>query len=471
MTGPVARAGRMICHPLAALALAALPAPGAAAPPEVETALTALTIPMSDAEQARPALPPVLPLRQQAALIDHILADRLDRVIPAIMREAGIDMWVIMAREYFEEPVIATMLNAESMHARRRTILVFFDPGDGARVERLTVSRYGMGDLFEPAWSPAGQPDQWRAVADIIARRKPRAIAINTSALTAFGDGMTASQYQAMRAALPDEYTKRIVSGEGLSVRWLETRTPLEMQIYPAMVRMAHAIIAEAFSRKVITPGTTTADDVVWWYRQRLAGLGLEPWFHPSIGIQRQGSNAMLSGDTVIQPGDLLWTDFGIRHLRLATDTQHLAYVLKPGETAAPAGLVRGLAATNRAQDVLAASFAAGASGNQVLAAARARAAALGLDVSIYSHPIGLHGHGAGAAIGFWDNQAGDERGEHRIRAGTTWSIELTSYSAVPEWGGQRVDFRAEEDAWFDGTRLRYLDGRQTELTLIPGGD
>ncbi len=442
----------------AAAAVALLAMPALASPP---------IIPMSETEQADPELPPILPLRERAEVIDRILAERLATIVPAIMREQGIDMWALMAREYFEEPVVASMLDATSMSARRRTILVFHDPGDGQPVERLTVSRYGLADLFEASWDPAQQPDQWQAVADLIAERDPARIAINFSDLTAFGDGMTLSQYRLMHADLPEPYRQRIVSGETLALRWLESRVPSELEIYPGIVRIAHALIAQAFSREVITPGETTAADVQWWYRETLASLGLTPWFHPSVGIQRQGAEGMLSGDTVIQPGDLLWTDFGITYLRLNTDTQHLAYVLKPGETVAPAGLRAGFAATNRVQDHLIAAFETGLTGNEILARARAAAIADGLDPSIYSHPIGLHGHGAGTAIGFWDNQNGDPRSEYRLRADTAWSIELTSYSAVPEWDGQKVDLRSEEDAWFDGETVRFLNGRQTELTLI----
>ena len=449
---------------LAMILAAALGAPvaaGAAAP----------AAPPAESEQVAPALPAILPAREQAAVINRILAERLDTIIPKIMREEGIDLWLLMAREYFEEPVVASMLDAENMHARRRTILVFHDPGEGQPVERLTVSRYGLGGLFAPAWKPEEQPDQWAAVAQIIAARNPRKIAVNISELSAFGDGMTVSQYELMRAALPEQYRARIVSGERLAVRWLETRTPGETAIYPGIMRIAHALIGEAFSRKVITPGVTTAADVQWWYRDRLRGLGLTPWFHPSVAIQRAGAEGMLDGETVIMPGDLLWTDFGITHLRLSTDTQHLAYVLKPGETEAPEGLRRGLANSNRVQDILRAHFRIGRSGNEVLALARRDAIAEGLDPSIYSHPIGTHGHGAGPSIGFWDNQQPDPRGEGAIHADTAWSIELTTYSAVPEWGGQRVDFRTEEDAFFDGESVRFIDGRQTALTLIPSED
>ncbi|WP_395636436.1 M24 family metallopeptidase [Sphingorhabdus sp.] len=434
------------------------------------TAAVSAPIVMRETEAQTPALPPILNARERAATENRILAARLDTIIPAIMREQGVDLWLMVAREYFEEPVVASMLDAENMHARRRTILIFHDPGHGKPIERLTVSRYGLGGLFAPAWDPSKQPDQWQAVADIIAARDPAKIAINTSDLYQFADGMTLSQYEKFTGALPASLRSRIVSGEALAIRWLETRTPAEMEIYPSVLRTAHVIIAEAFSRAVITPGVTTAEQVQWWYRDRLLQLGLEPWFHPSVAIQRAGAKGMLEGDEVIQPGDLLWTDFGINYLRLSTDTQHLAYVLKPGERDAPAGLRQGLANSNRVQDILRRQFAVGRSGNAALASARAEAVAAGLDPSIYTHPIGLHGHGAGPSIGFWDNQNADPRGSGVINANTAWSIELTTYAAVPEWAGQRVDFRSEENAFFDGKTVRFIDGRQTEITLIPSG-
>lgn len=428
----------------------------------------AAPIGMNETEQAAPAVPPILSARERAETENRILTERLDTVIPAIMRAEGIDLWLLVAREYFEEPVVAKMLDAENMHARRRTILIFHDPGQGKPVERLTVSRYGLGGLFMPAWDPAKQPDQWKAAADIIAARNPGKIAVNISDLHQFADGMTVSQYDKFTAALPETLRSRMVSGEGLAIRWLETRTPSEMALYPTIERTAHAVIAEAFSRKVITPGVTTAEQVQWWYRDRLLQLGLDAWFHPSVAIQRKGAEGMLEGNEVIRPGDLLWTDFGITYLRLNTDTQHLAYVLKPGESEAPVGLRQGLANSNKVQDALLRQFVVGRSGNEALARARAEAKAAGLDPSIYSHPIGFHGHGAGPSIGFWDNQNADPRGDAAIHANTAWSIELTSYAAVPEWGGQRVDFRAEENAYFDGRTVRFIDGRQTSLTLIP---
>ncbi|MBZ6379942.1 Xaa-Pro aminopeptidase [Pacificimonas flava] len=419
-------------------------------------------------EVASPEIPDIMPLRKRAKIRDAWLAERLDSVVPELMRENGVDMWVLIAREYLEDPVVSTMLNATSMRARRRTILVIHDPGEGQPLERLTVSRYGLGGLFEPAWDPESQPDQWQALADLIEERDPEKIAINTSPLTAFGDGLTLSQFNGMMEALPERYRSRTVSGENLAVGWLETRIPAEMELYPHVVRTAHAILAQGLSRDVITPGVTTTADVQWWYREKIAELKLQTWFHPSVHAIREGEEEELSGDAVIQPGDLIWTDFGIVYLGLNTDTQHLAYVLKPGETEAPQGLQDGLAAANAVQDVLTAAFESGLSGNQILEIAREEAISKGLTPSIYSHPIGFHGHGAGTTIGFWDNQGPSEKGDYLLRPNVAFSIELNAVHPVPEWGGQEVTFKTEEDAFFDGEEVHYIDGRQTALRLIP---
>ena len=418
-------------------------------------------------EAARPATPRILPLRERARLQDKWLKARLETLAPALMREHGFDMWVLIAREYLEDPALATMLDAENMHARRRTILIFFDPGGGKPVERLTVSRYGLGGLFAPAWEPEKQPDQWKRLGELIAERSPKRIAVNSSAATAFADGLTHSQYQGLLAALPERLRARVTPTDDLAVEWLATRTADEMAVYPDIVRAAHSVIAEALSDKVITPGKTTSDDVVWWMRERTQALGLTPWFQPSLGILRKGAKTMLEGDTVIQKGDMLWTDYGFTYLRLNTDTQHLAYVLKDGERDAPAGLKRGLAASNAVQDALTAQFKVGRTGNEVLALARKAALAQGLKPSIYTHPIGHHGHGAGPNIGYWDNQGPSLSGERKLRANTAFSIELNAKVAVPEWDGQEVEFRSEEDAFFDGRSVRYIDGRQREFHLI----
>jgi hypothetical protein len=432
--------------------------------------LLALPVPAQPAVPATPppGMPPLPSLREQAATLDAIRRERLDVLAPELMRAAGVDMWILVAREYVDDPAMLQMLDARSFTARRRTILVLFDPGGGRPLERLTVSRYGLAGLFQPAWNPEDEPDQWVRLAAIVAARNPQRIAINVSDASPFADGLTASQRDALLAALPEPWRGRVEPAGQLAIDWLSIRTPAEAALYRQVMQTAHAIIAEGLSRAAITPGRTTAADLQWWYRERLSDLGIAPWFHPSVALFREGASSELSGDTLILPGDLVWTDFGLMLMGLATDSQTLAYVLKPGETVAPAGLAAGLAAANRAADLLMASFRTGTTGNELLMTTRRAAVAQGLEASIYSHPIGTHGHGAGPAIGFWDDQAPSPRGEGPVRPMTAWSIELAVTAPVPDWGGQKVPFRLERNVLFDGRRASFIDGRQDRLILIP---
>jgi len=419
--------------------------------------------------------PTVLSMQERAEIQDSWLERRLDTVVPAVMRERGVDMWILIAREYNEDPVVKTMLPAAWLSARRRTVLVFFDNGD--TVERFAVSRYAVGTFFKAAWNPEQQPDQWARLAELIAARNPNKIALNVSETFALADGLTHSQRRNFVNALTPELQKRIVLDPALAIGWLERRIPQEMARYPHIVGLAHAIINEGFSSKVIKPGITTTADVMWWFRDKIREQRVTAWFHPTVSIQRQTLNDKgqkmtelfdPSKDSVIRRGDLIHVDFGITYMGLNTDTQHHGYVLKVGESDAPTGIKNALKIGNRLQDILTDNYQAGLDGNAVLAASRKQAIAEGIEPSIYTHPIGYHGHGAGATIGLWDQQDGVKgRGEYPVVANTAWSIELSALVPIPEWGGQKVRIMLEEDAFFGGTSVRYIDGRQTELHII----
>lgn len=421
-----------------------------------------------------------LPLREQADVRDRWLTQRLLDLLPGLMDRAGIDLWIVAGREYNEDPVLATLLPATWLSARRRTILLLHRSDDG--VTPVAVSRYPVGQ-FLPAATPGNgeeEPDgEWGVVRRFVEQARPARIGVDVSADFALADGLSHTEHRLLVEAL-GPHADHLASAEQLAIGWLETRLPEEIAALHTLNRLAHEVIAAAFSPAVVVPGVTTALDVAWWVRQRLHDLGVEPWFQPSVALQRAGvplveqSGALLPGvpyDAVIRPGDLLHCDVGLSSLGLHTDTQRNAYVLRPGEPEAPAGLTELLAVGNLMQDLTTAALVVGRTGNEVLAAARQAAAEQGIAADVYSHPVGVHGHGAGPAIGQWDAQEGvPGPGDHAVHVDTVWALELAVRRPVPEWGGQCVRMGLEQGIALTGTGVEYLDGRQTGLILVPTG-
>ena len=407
----------------------------------------------------------VLSHREQAPLVKSWIQKRFQTVLPNLMSRTGIDMWIIVSREYNDDPVFRSMAPLTTFSSRRRTILVFYNPGGGKPVEAMSIGRFDYEGLFTLV--PTPNDGQYDGLRKLVEQKDPRAIGINESDAWNHADGLTANEKRRLTEALGPKYAPRMKSAELLAVGWLEVKLPEELEAYRHVMKVAHMVIREAFSNKVITPGKTTSEDVVWWMRQRVVEMGLGKWFHPSVTIHRQGG--VKPGDQVIQPGDMLHTDFGIVYLGFSTDTQHNAYVLKPGETDAPAGLKEGLKAANTLQDLTMKFARVGETGNNALRDARAAAIKAGIVPSIYCHPVGYHGHAAGPPIGMTDYQEGVPiRGDYPFVPYTWHSIELNATHKVPEWGGQAVRFALEEDAAImaDG-KWDWIDGRQTEFYLI----
>jgi len=366
---------------------------------------------------------PILPEREQSRVVDELLEERFNTVLPQLMQRTNIDLWLVISREYNEDPILKTMLPSTWLSARRTTMLAFYFNPTSKQVEKFAIARYNVGKSIPAAWDMTKFPDQWDA----------------------------------------------------LIVGWLETRTTREMQLYQKLVAITHEIIAEGFSNRVINPGVTTTDDLVWWFRQRVTSLGLTTWFHPSVSVQRSDtvnfehlrSFSNRPENDVILPGDLLHVDFGITYLRLNTDIQQHAYVLRPGEIEAPAYLKKAFATSNRLQDILTSQFKTGITGNNILKAAREQAIKEGIKPSIYTHPLGLHGHAAGPTIGLWDKQEGvPGSGDYPVFPHTAYSIELNSSTFIAEWG-KEIRIMLEEDGYFDGQNFRYIAGRQEKLRLI----
>lgn len=420
----------------------------------------------------------ILPEIERAKVIDEILADRFNYLLPQLMDKTDIDMWILISREYNEDPVLRTMLPATWLNARRRTILVFYRDKAKNTIDKLAVARYNVGDNILSVWDKDKEPEQWKRLVQLIEERNPKKIGLNYSEDHNIADGLDKTDYEEFMQNLPEKYHKKVVSAEQLAVGWIETRTTREMIIYNQLVDITHDIIAEAFSEKVITPGITTTTEVEWWMRQKVTDLGLETWFHPTVDVQRSSEGIMghlysfsdRPQDTVILPGDLLHCDFGITYLRLNTDCQELAYVLKPGEKEAPEFLRKALKEGNKVQDFLTGNMVAGRTGNEILAKALQDGREAGLRPAIYTHPLGSYGHSAGTTIGMWDAQDGvmkDDGENYPLNKNTVYAIELNTTVSIPEWK-RDIRIMLEEAGFYGDDGFRYVNGRQTELLLVP---
>ncbi len=417
---------------------------------------------------------PLPPLREQAQIRLQWLRYRLDSVLPGLMRKYGVQMWVVSGREYREDPAFFSLVGPTSLSMGRRTILVFFDRGPDQPLERLNL---GYGGAFyrsvrdtalmraEGSWGR----ERFTLLRRAIDERRPTSIAIDIDPDDAFADGLSAGDYEQLQAALGPQWMAVVRHADGLVLDYLAVRAPGMLEWERRLTEIAHQIIATAFSRDVITPGVTRADDVAWWARQRLNDLGLDTWFQPYVTVQRRGANGDTLQNPVIMPGDVLHIDFGISAMGLRTDTQHMAYVLQAGETAPPAGLVAALRNPNRLQDIVMTELKPGRSGNEVLQASLAAMRAAGITGAVYSHPVGDHGHAAGPYIGLIERQeALGGRGEVRVLPDTWFAVELSATTPVAEWGGQPVVVYEEEDAGLDAAgATHWILTRQTDFLLV----
>jgi hypothetical protein len=414
----------------------------------------------------------VLAPRDRIEPENRMLQERLDTLLPRLMEESELDMWLVIAREYAEDPVYFTLVPQPSHAARRTTMLIFHRQPDGS-VQRLSISRYPLEEPYESAWSGGDLDAQWKALGELIVARDPQRVGIDVSEEWPVADGLTHGLHRQLLIALPEDFAVRLVPAENLVVRWLETRSESERAVYPHIVALARGVVGEAFSARVITPGVTTTQDVAWYIRERFEGQGLPIWFMPDVNLQRSGAactaDAPFCGEQgVIRAGDVLHTDVGICYPKLCTDTQEMGYVARVGEREVPAGLRDALAIGNRWQDLLTANFTTGRTGNQVLAETRREVEQADIVSATYTHPVGFFGHAPGPTIGMWDNQ-GDTpgQGDWPLHAMTAYAIEGNVKSQVPEWDGQYVQIKLEQSALFDGKRVTYLAGRQTQWHVV----
>ncbi len=396
----------------------------------------------------------ILPIREQYKIRDEILADRLKNLMPKLMKECGVDMWMVVSREYNEDPVFKTLVPSLVKFASRLSCLVFYLDKDG-NFEAINLGRP------DPRLSPyythmyTTQENQYDVIARVVKEKNPTKIAVNVSPNCAQADGMSKFIWDNLYERLGDLLTP----DENMAIRWLETRTKRELEIYPHIHRIAMDVLREAYSLDVITPGVTTTTDVEFYIMQRFNDMGLDAWFSPDVDVQRKGCEGKRMSATVIEKGDIIHTDWGVEYMGYHTDSQRLGYLLRDGETEIPAGILEGFCIGNRFQDIVRENMIEGKTGNEIFFAAMEQAKAEGIRPMLYTHPIGFYGHGAGPLIGLYGAQGFVPGiGERKLYGDTCYALELNVQHCIPEWDNQDVAFYMEETIMFTGGKTYFSD-------------
>jgi hypothetical protein len=419
--------------------------------------------------------PSVLTVRQQADVVYRITAKRLETLLPRLMRETGLDMWIISCNEDNLDPIFETMVPLGNWNPITQ-ILVFYDQGPAKGIERLNVSRTDTQGLFKNSWDSAAWDQkkgesQWEALGRIVRERDPKRIGLNEGEIQWVAGGLSSILKKRIVDAVGPKYAPRLQSAEPLVTLWAETLLDEEVEYMERAAALSRSIIADMFSSRVITVGQTTADDLRWYYWQRVHDLGLRVSFSPFVSIRGRSAKDVEKwgkDDKVIRPGDILHCDVGLKYMRWNSDHQEVAYVLRAGETDAPETFKKLMAEANRLQDVYCGEFKTGLTGNEILGRILAKAREIGIPgPRVYSHSLGYFLHEPGPLIGLpWEQVNNVGRGDVKLVPMSTFVCELSVTGPVPEWG---ADFRLplEQDIVFDGEKAFFPAGRQTAFHFI----
>ena len=364
-------------------------------------------------------------LKEQYDIKDQCLKERLEIILPQVMEDADVDMWIVASKEYHEDPTFKAMVPAEYLTARRITMFAFSKEADGIHRYSLSMPDKSVAKFYESKWQ-FGKEDQMVALKRLIEEKDPKRIALNMSKEFAVCDGFSIGLYQMFKESLGEDIMNKMVNDDLLAMKFMEIRTPTELKLMPEVMSVAHDIMERMYTTDVIKPGITTTNDLEWFMKEEVNKLGLTYWFEPTMDLQRKNGDESRYDSCVIQKGDLLHCDFGIYYMNMCTDTQRLGYVANDDEDTMPQYLLDGMKVGNRFQDIVRENMIVGRTGNEVFEAAMKQAKEEGIQAMLYSHPCNMYGHGPGPTIGLFSNQnAIPVKGDVKLSNNTVYALEL----------------------------------------------
>ena len=426
---------------------------------------------------------PLLPWSQQIALREQWLAKRHQMILP-MMRAHAIEMWIVVNEKFHDDP-LTQYIAPPRPYAGNRDIFVFIDAGDKG-LRKIAVTGYAEESLKQFFEAPDDPRPADKVLPELYQQYHPNKIALSYGARRGVERSITKDTYDFLAEKMGPDAAQHLVPAADLIEEYLATRIPDEFATYTTMVQLTDNLTRRALSNEVIHPGVTTIGDVRRWLYDQLWQNRVSTWFQPDLRLQRKGKPndtsrgflAVAPESIVIERGDVLHLDFGITYMGLNTDWQKMAYVLRPGEKDAAAGLKHAMKNTNDLQDALTQRAARpGRTGGEVYNLTMDEMKQKGITAQIYSHPIGNQGHGLGPSIDFRAAQKPDANTPVRaeiaaaqakpLRNGSYLSVELNTQTPVPEWDNQVVYIMMEDDAHLTDDGYKFFIPRQEQFYLV----
>jgi Xaa-Pro aminopeptidase len=405
--------------------------------------------------------------------MNQIRQEKFDLILPEVMRENGVDMWITVNREGLEDPLTDDLGRG---YTGDYGYYIFTDRG-GERIERAVL---GVGTALvedNGAYDIFADPAELKA---FVEERNPATIALNYAEHIGAADGLSHSAHQMLVRELGPGFAERFVSAEKLASDFRSRRVASEIAAFAWAAELSRTIAERAFSNEIITPGKTTLADVAWWMREQQFERGLDTSFGmPSVYITGPEGLVALSNDHVIQRGDFLAIDWGVGYLNFYTDLKRHAYVLRERETHLPPSFQKAFDNGRAVRDILKANIMPGRTAAETFELLNQRIETAGfnvmdtfnkptddpelIDVIIGCHSVGNLGHGVGPSIA-WFNP---ERMSYVIQPTNLFSIELFAYTAIPEWGNKKLRIPLEDDAIVTERGVEWLYPVNQKVLLI----
>jgi len=395
--------------------------------------------------------------------MNQVRNDKFNLVLPEVMKENNIDMWIIMNREGNLDPLYSDM--GEGYVGSFGSYYIFTDRG-GDRIERASLGNDGYLLKQGGAYDYFGSVDELK---EFVTARDPKSIGLNISKNIGGADGLTHSGFLELTEILGKKYADRFVSAEKLVSDFRSRRVASEIAIYGEAGEFSYSIAERALSNEVITPGITTLEDVAWWMKEQQFKNNLGSSFGmPSVYITGPDGVEASSNDRIIQGGDVIMIDWGVGLMNMFTDMKRIAYVLKEGETRVPAGIQNAFDQSMKVRDIIQKTIKPGVTAKESEEAVYKALSAGGFnrmagfnqftdlditDVIIGCHSVGNWGHGIGPSIAYWN----PVRINYELRPSNLISIEFFAYTKIPEWGGKKLRVPIEDDAVITTRGIEWL--------------